>query len=158
MSVDERGRIIRCKGCGALNNYGGHREGKVARCGHCRAGLDVSGRAQGVREEELARAVEGAPVPVVALVWDPADPTCRAAAAALERISARHLGELLALTVDVEVHPGFPRAHGIASLPAFLLFRGGAERAPHEERREGVLDERDLERWLLSGAAPAASP
>lgn len=143
--------VVRCRGCGGLNNYGGVRAGKVARCGVCRVALDVSGKAQGVREEELDRAIEGSPVPVVLLVWDPADPTCRSAAAALERVSVQHLGSLLALTLDVEVHPDFARARSVDAVPAFLLFRGQAEAG----RLGGVLAEDALARWVLDGLAPA---
>ena len=142
--------VLRCRGCGGLNNYGGVRAGKVARCGVCRVALDVSGKLQGVREEELDHAVEGAPVPVIVLVWDPADPVCRTAAAALERISMKRLGAMLALTVDVEVHPDFPRAQRIDTLPTFVLFREQAEAG----RFGGVLEEEALARWILAGEPP----
>lgn len=142
--------VLRCRGCGGLNNYGGVRAGKVARCGVCRVALDVSGKLQGVREEELDRAVEGAPVPVVLLVWDPADPVCRTAAAVLERIAVKNLGGFLALTVDVEVHPGFPRSRKIDGVPMFVLFREQAESG----RFGGVLDEAALSRWILAGEPP----
>lgn len=143
--------VLRCRGCGGLNNYGGVRPGKVARCGVCRVALEVSGKSQGVRVDELDRTVEGSPVPVVALVWDPADPTCRTAAAALERVSAQNLGAFLALTVDVEVHADFAAARSVQSLPTFLLFRGQAEAG----RLGGVLTEAELARWVLDGHSPA---
>ena len=145
--------VVRCRSCGGLNNYGGVRPGKVARCGVCRGPLDVSGKAQGVREDELARVVEGSPVPVVVLVWDPADPTCRSAAAALERVSTTHLGELVALTVDIEVHPDFPRTRSVGAVPGFLLFRGQSEAG----RFSGVLTDEALSRWVLAGEAPPAT-
>ena len=143
--------VVRCRGCGGLNNYGGVRPGKVARCGVCRVALDVSGKFQGVRVDELDRAVEGSPVPVLALVWDPADPTCRRASAALDRVSVENVGAVLALTVDVEVHPGFADARSIDSVPTFLMFRGGRE----IERRRGLLAEDAIARWVLDGLAPA---
>ena len=142
--------VLRCRGCGGLNNYGGIRAGKVARCGLCRVALDVSGKLQGIREEELARTVEGSPVPVVLLVWDPADPVCRTVAAALERISARNLGAMVAVAVDVEVHPEFPRSQRIETLPTFVLYRAQAEAG----RFAGVLEETPLARWILAGEPP----
>lgn len=142
--------VLRCRGCGGLNNYAGVRPGKVARCGVCRVALDVSGKLQGVRGEELERAVEGAPVPVIALVWDPADPVCRTAAAALERVAVQNLGALLALTVDVEVHPDFPRVRQIDLYPTFLLFRAQVEAG----RFAGVLEESPLARWIFAGDPP----
>ena len=144
--------VLRCRSCGTLNNYRGAREGKVARCGACRTALDESGKPQGVREEELARTVEGSPVPVVALVWDPADPRCREAASRLESLSVRRLGGLVALTVDVEVHPEFPERRSIGAVPAFLLFRGNAEAG----RQAGVPAEDELERWVLGAGDPVA--
>jgi thioredoxin-like negative regulator of GroEL len=143
--------VVRCRGCGGLNNYAGVRPGKVARCGVCRVALEVSGKSQGVRAEELDRTVEGSPVPVIALVWDPADPTCRTAAAALERVSVQNLGSFVALTVDVEVHPGFAPARSVEALPTFLLFRGQQEVG----RTSGVLAEDTIARWVLDGLAPA---
>jgi thioredoxin 2 len=140
--------VVRCRGCGALNNYGGARAGKVARCGTCRGALDVSGKPQGVREDELHRAVEGSPVPVVVLVCDPADPAGRIAAGVLERVATRHLGELVALTVDVEVHPRFAGEHAIDALPAFLLYRKQEEAARLGAIAVASADE--LERWVLS--------
>lgn len=145
--------VVRCRGCGGLNNYGGVRPGKVARCGVCRVALDVSGKFQGVRVEELDRTIEGSPVPVITLVWDPADPACRTAAAALDRVSAQNLGSFLALSLDVEVHPDFAPARSIDSLPTFLLFRGQQEVG----RRSGVLAEDALARWVLEGPTPAAA-
>lgn len=145
--------VVRCRSCGGLNNYGGVRPGKVARCGVCRGQLDVSGKAQGVREDELARVVEGSPVPVVVLVWDPADPACRNAAAALERVSTGRLGEVLALTVDVEIHPDFPRSRSVPAVPGFLLFKGNEEAG----RFSGVLTEDALTRWVFAGEAPLAT-
>ena len=137
--------VIRCRGCGTLNNYGGARPGKIARCGGCRAALDVSGKPQGVREDELDRAVEGSPAPVVVLVADPADPTCRLAQAALERFAVRRLGTLVALTVDVEVHPRFPHEHSIDAVPTFLLYRSREEAG----RLAGVVSEEELEAWVI---------
>ena len=137
--------IVRCRGCGALNNYAGVREGKVPKCGACRVALDVSGRAQGVAEEALARAVEGSPVPVLLLVWDPSDRACRSVGTAVDRFAARRVGEQLALTVDVEVHPNFPATRAIETVPTLLLFRGGAE----ADRQASALGEDELERWIF---------
>lgn len=144
--------VLRCRSCGTLNNYPGARPGKIARCGSCRGALDESGKPQGVREEELARTVEGCPVPVVALVWDPADPRCREAARQLESVATRHVGGLIALTVDVEVHPAFPGQRAIESVPSFLLFRASAE----SSRQAGAPGEKELERWVLGDADPVA--
>ena len=136
--------VVRCRGCGALNNYAGVRAGKVPKCGACRATLDVSGRAQGVDGESLSRAVEGATVPVLALVWDPSDPACRSAGAALDRFSMRDAGAVIALTIDVEIHPGFPNERSVETIPTLLLFRGGTE----TDRRAGGLSEDEIARWI----------
>lgn len=144
--------VLRCRSCGSLNNYPGARPGKIARCGSCRGTLDESGKPQGVREEELARTVEGSPVPVIALVWDPTDPRCREAARQLESLSTRRAGGLIALTVDVEVHPDFPGRRAIETVPSFLLFRGNVETG----RQTGAPGEEALERWALKHGDPAA--
>ena len=136
--------VLRCRGCGALNNYAGVRAGKVPKCGACRGTLDVSGRSQGVDGESLSRTVEGAPIPVILLVWDPSDPACRSAGAALDRFATRDPGSVIALTVDVEIHPRFPNERSIETIPTLVLFRDGAE----VDRNPGGLSEQELARWV----------
>lgn len=143
-SEGARRGILRCRGCGALNNYAGARAGKVPKCGACRNNLDVSGRTQGVDGESLSRAIEGSTVPVIALVWDPSDPGCRTAGAALDRFAMREPGAVLAFTVDVEIHPGFPKERSVETIPTLLLFRDGTE----ADRRAVGLSEDELQRWI----------
>ena len=142
-------RLLRCAGCGALNNWLGSQPGKVAKCGSCRRALDPRGRPQGVGEDGFRSMVEGAPLPVLVEFRDPADAGCRTVSSTLAAYAARRVGEIVFLSVDVEVHPQLARAHAVDGLPTFVLYANGREIS----RERGPLTGDDFDRWLAGARA-----
>jgi thioredoxin 2 len=66
-------------------------------------------------------------VPVVVDYWAPWCGPCRMVAPELQKVAARHAGQLLVVKVNTEALPDIAQRFGIQSIPTMALFKGGRE-------------------------------
>jgi thioredoxin len=71
--------------------------------------------------------VLGAQIPVLVDFWAPWCAPCQRVAPLVARLADQYAGELRAVAVNVEDHPGVARRAGIQGLPTLVLFERGRE-------------------------------
>ncbi|HEY8375901.1 MAG TPA: thioredoxin domain-containing protein [Nannocystis sp.] len=117
--------VFRCGTCGQIVRVPAARRWDGAKCGRCKAKLDVTGQPQDVSDAELQRAVASSPVAVLVDFWAPWCGPCRQLAPHIAELAGRHAGKLLVLKVNTEEQRQTAAALGIRSIPTLCVYRGG---------------------------------
>jgi thioredoxin 2 len=134
----------RCARCGAFNRIAQPPGGRLPICGKCKSRLDTSGTPQAVNGDELERAIEASPVPLLVDFWAAWCGPCRMAAPILERLAQSRRGRLIVLKVDTDSEPQAAVRHRVEALPSFVAFKAGRKVA----RQAGLLPRPAFERWI----------
>ena len=140
-----QGLVLPCASCGQKNRIPPGRLGDRARCGRCQQTVHEPGAVLAVdRDDELQALLAAADVPVLIDFWAPWCGPCRAVAPEVAKVSARHAADVLVLKVNTDEVPGPPTKFGIQGIPAFVVFRNGAEVA----RQAGMMPFERMKAWV----------
>jgi thioredoxin 2 len=135
---------FRCHNCSAFNRVPESKKEQKPICGRCKTPLETSGAPQEVTGSELADVLARSPVPVLVDFWATWCGPCRMAAPILDRIARGRAGRVLVLKLDTDRNQDAAALHRIQSIPAFALFREGAE----TQRQVGLPSEAALAQWV----------
>jgi thioredoxin 2 len=140
-TLDERGVVIPCPGCGQKNRVPYARLGDTVRCAKCKA--DIRAPSMPIDVPTLAvfdAAIQHAAIPVVVDYWAAWCGPCRMVAPELEKIAAQHAGEFLVVKVDTEALQELSIRYEIQSIPMLAVFHRGRETG----RTVGARPARDI--------------
>src|SRR5829696_6777167 len=140
LSMDERGVIVACRGCGRNNRV--PFSASAAKCGGCGATLPLPGEPIEVPTAQSFDAlVRAASLPVIVDFWAPWCGPCRMVAPELERVAAGNAGRYLVVKVNTDAVPELGERFRIRSIPTMAVFEGGREVA----RTSGARPAADIE-------------
>lgn len=118
--------IFSCPACGGVNRVRADKLASGPKCGRCGEPLPTSGEPLKVSDEQLARIVEGSPVPVLVDFYSDTCPPCRQLAPVLSQLGRKYAGQILVLKVDTSRHQHEAARLGVSAIPAVFLYQGGS--------------------------------
>ncbi|OGD27471.1 MAG: hypothetical protein A2Y56_06275 [Candidatus Aminicenantes bacterium RBG_13_63_10] len=144
----EKARVL-CLNCGAVNAFPLSAEGKKVVCGRCKSPLHRPGEVFETGDENMLEALLGnTGLPVLVDFYSKTCAPCYMMHPILERLAGRRAGELLAVRIDVEEHPGLASRFNVRAVPTFVVVSRGYEVA----RTTGAMPEPDFSLWAAGAA------
>ena len=113
----------------------------------------VSKDTQHFNDANFKAEVLDAEVPVLVDMYATWCGPCRALAPTVERIAAEWRGRIKVGKLDVDENQAIAQRYGIASIPALLLFKGGAV----VDSVVGAVPKSQIEKLLMRHVGPAAA-
>jgi thioredoxin 2 len=153
LTLDERGVVVTCPACGTKNRMDYRKLDKLAKCGQCKAALDIPGTPIEVPSAAAFDAlVRNSVRPVVVDFWAPWCGPCRMVAPELEKVARSASGEFLVVKVNTEALSELAQRFRIASIPTMAVFGQGREL----KRTSGARPASDILAFVRS-ALPATA-
>jgi thioredoxin 2 len=146
MSATTDVQLIRCPSCGATNRAprGRLESGDQPICGRCKTPLTATTHPLTVTDENFAREVEGATLPVLLDLWAAWCGPCRVIAPVVEQVAAELAGRVKVGKLNVDENPQTAARFGVRSIPTLLIFKNGRE----ADRLVGALPKQEILRRL----------
>ena len=144
---------LRCPFCLKLNRLDVSRAADRPKCGSCERPMLLD-RPVKVTDEDFARLVDDAEVPVLVDFHADWCGPCKMIAPVLDDLAHRRSGEILIAKLDTDANPKTPQEFGIRGIPTMILFSGGTEAG----RLTGAVPADQIEALVATAATgPAAN-
>lgn len=146
MSATTDVQLIRCPSCGATNRVprGRLESGDQPICGRCKTPLTATTHPLTVTDENFAREVEAASLPVLLDLWAAWCGPCQVIAPVVEQLAAELAGRVKVGKLNVDENPQTAARFGVRSIPTLLIFKNGRE----ADRLVGALPKPEILRRL----------
>ncbi len=121
--------LVKCKNCGTMNRIPADKINLRARCGKCKAPLELGSFSGGtpvtVTDANFEMEVLKSPVPVLLDCWAPWCGPCRMVSPIVDDIARDLAGSLKVGKLNVDENPMTASRFQIMSIPTLLLFKNG---------------------------------
>jgi len=141
--------IRNCPSCGKKNRVPAEHLADAGRCGACKKELPASAAPIEADGPTFRAITGGARVPVLVDFWAGWCAPCRMTAPEVERVAREMAGRALVLKVDTEKEPALASRYGVASIPNFLVLRGGLIL----RQQPGAVPAEAMRSWLEAAGA-----
>ena len=145
MTLDARGVVTACTGCGRANRLAFTALDKSGRCGQCKTALAPPDRPLEVPDAAVFdAAAQASRLPLVVDFWAAWCGPCRMVAPELERVARAQAGRLLVVKVNTEALPELAARYRIRSIPTLAVVHDGREL----DRVAGALPAPEIEAFV----------
>ena len=128
MTLDARGVVTACAGCGRANRLPYASLGKEIRCAQCKHALPApAAPLEAADSTVFDAAAHTSRLPLVVDFWAAWCGPCRMVAPELEKVARTNAGRLLIVKVDTDVLQEVAARYRIRSIPTLAVVQGGRE-------------------------------